>query len=86
MARKKDLNVKKEVPATWKEALQEFLFWKQAQGLSERTVKDYQTHVTILFTRFPEAFSPKKLQLGVLEHMSQPVKPATFNLRLVNLG
>jgi len=59
MARGKVSNVRNEVPSTWKEALKEFLFWKQAQGLSERTLEDYKTHVTILSTRFPKAFNPR---------------------------
>ena len=85
MAKRKVLTIKKEVPATWGEALQAFSFWKQAHGVSERTIQDYQTHVNILFSRFPNTFNAKKLKPAVLEHMAQPVKPATFNLRLIYL-
>lgn len=77
--------IKKEVPATWEEALQEFLFWKQGQGLAERTLADYQSHVNQFFRRYPKAYSSPKLKVSVLEYMAQPVKPATFNLRLIYL-
>jgi len=81
----KVLNIKKNTPSTWEESLQAFLFWKQAQGLSERTILDYRKHVSQLFNRFPKAFNPQNLKSAVLEYMSQQVKPATFNLRLVYL-
>ncbi|BAF60316.1 integrase [Pelotomaculum thermopropionicum SI] len=85
MAKKKVATVRKEVPDTWQEALQGFLFWKQAQGLAERTLTDYRKHVSQFFNRHPKAYNSKNLKSAVLEYMAQPVKPATFNLRLVNL-
>ena len=33
---KRKINVIKSRPGTWEEALQSFLFWKQAQGLRMR--------------------------------------------------
>ena len=81
---KRKINVKKSRPGTSEEALQSFLFWKQAQGLSERTVKDYRSHVALFFKRHPEAYNDN-LKPAVFEYMAQPVKPATFNLRLVYL-
>lgn len=85
MAKGKVLRIRKDVPDTWEEALQQFCFWKQAQGLSQRTIIDYRTQISILFRRFPEAYNPKKLKATTLEYMAQQVKPATFNIRLVNL-
>lgn len=41
MAKGKVVNQKKDVAATWQEALKEFLWWKKAGGLSERTLQDY---------------------------------------------
>jgi hypothetical protein len=35
MGRSKVVSIKKECPATWGEALQQFLWWKQAQGVSK---------------------------------------------------
>ena len=85
IAKRKVLAIKKEVPATWEEGLQEFLFWKQDQGLAERTLADYQSHVNQFFRRYPEAYRSQKLKVYVLEYMAQSVKSGTFNLRLINL-
>ncbi len=35
MARSKVVAIQRECPATWEEALQQFLWWKQAQGVSK---------------------------------------------------
>lgn len=76
---------KKEKPATWEEALEYFLLRKQAAGLSTRTVEDYRWHVSAFFKRYPEALKESKLKQCILSYMSQKVKPATYNLRLVYL-
>ncbi|OPY57240.1 MAG: hypothetical protein A4E55_01783 [Pelotomaculum sp. PtaU1.Bin035] len=47
MAKSKVLSVKKQRFVTWREVLEGFLFWRQAQGLSETTINDYRTHVNI---------------------------------------
>lgn len=85
MAKKKAQPITEELETTWEEALKGLLFWKQAQGLAERTLTDYRKHISQLFNRFPMAFNAKKLKPAVLEYMAQPVKPATFNLRLIYL-
>ncbi|MTI84282.1 MAG: site-specific integrase [Firmicutes bacterium] len=89
MAKKRVSSVakKKSTPKTeqWKEALQSFLLWKQAQGLSETTIRDYRTHANIFFKRHPQAFNSKKIKPAIYEYMSEPIKPATFNLRLAYL-
>ena len=82
---KRKINVKKNRPTTWQEAMQAFLFWKQAQGLSERTISDYRSHVNLFFNRHPEAYNGN-VKSAALEYMASPVKPATFNLRLTNLS
>ncbi|MEW5953310.1 MAG: hypothetical protein AB1815_06095 [Bacillota bacterium] len=83
MAKRKVLSARGNLPETWEEAMKGFLFWKQAQGMSQRTLKDYRKHISQLFNHYPEAYNPSKLKLNVLEYMAKPVKPATFNLRLV---
>jgi site-specific recombinase XerD len=85
MAKGKVLTIRKRGMLTGEEALQGFIFWKQAQNVSERTLKDYRSHVGQFFKRFPETFNSKNLKLSILEYMAQKVKPATFNLRLVYL-
>lgn len=77
----KVLRVDKKLPSTWREALSEFILTKQAEGISQRTVQDYQYHISLLFTRYPNAWDPANLKKAVLAHMAQPVAPATFNIR-----
>lgn len=85
MAKGKVLRLKKDVPPTWEEALQQFLYWKQAEGLSTTTLADYRKHIGQFFRRHQDAYNPKNLKAAALEYMAQPVKPATYNLRLVYL-
>lgn len=68
---------------TWEDAMQEFIHWKMAQGLSETTVKDYKKHISQFFKRYPDAFDECFLKERLMEYMSQPIKPATYNLRLI---
>lgn len=67
----------------WTEALADFLLFKQAQGIAERTLKDYRCHVTRFFTLYPDVDS---LRSNVLDYMARDVKPSTFNLRREYLG
>lgn len=73
------------VPKTWDDACQDFIHWKMAQGLSDTTINDYKKHIRQFFSRYPKAFDERYLKDGLLEYMSQPIKPATYNLRLVYL-
>ncbi|NPV78921.1 MAG: tyrosine-type recombinase/integrase [Firmicutes bacterium] len=73
--------IHKKLPDTWKDALQDFLSWKQAQGVASRTIKDYKDHVSRFFTACPDAYDPANLRQRVMEYMSQEIMPATFNLR-----
>lgn len=79
------VRLEKSLPATWEEALRDFLFYKQAQGVSETTVNDYNRFVRRFFNRYPDAFEQSKLKPAILEFMAQRVKPVTFNLRLIYL-
>lgn len=36
----------------WKQAMEDFLFWKKSQGLSETTLKGYSNHICHFFNRF----------------------------------
>jgi site-specific recombinase XerD len=86
MARSKVVAIQKQCPATWEEALQQFLWWKQAQGVSKRTVDDYKLHVTMFFKRHPAVYREKDcLKKATYEYMGQPIKPATYNMRLIYL-
>lgn len=44
MAKCKVAKMKKEQAGSWQEALAEFLWWKQAQGLSKTTIDDYRNY------------------------------------------
>ncbi len=63
MAKGKVLRIRKVVPESWEEALQQFCYWKQAQGLSERTIIDYRTQVSVLFRRYPEAYNAESRRI-----------------------
>lgn len=67
------------------EALQEFLFWKQAQGISKTTIIDYDTHIKRFFLRYPDAWQTNEFKRSVYEYLNQDIKPATYNLRLIYL-
>lgn len=73
----------KLVPA-WQEVLAEFLLQKRAEAAADQTILDYQKRVTHFFKEHPESW-PDNLKPAVLAHMSEKIKPATYNLRLVYL-
>lgn len=81
MAKGKLLKLHRDTPATWEEAMQQFLWWKQGD-VSETTLADYRYHISQFFRRYPEAYSPKHLKKCVLAYMAQEMKPATYNIRL----
>jgi hypothetical protein len=53
----------------WSEALRDFLFWKQAQGLAKSTLHEYETHIQRFFTRF-DCWQTDDLRSSILQHMS----------------
>lgn len=75
----------KENSISWQEALQAFLFWKKAQGISTTTNNDYKRHVNYFFNRYSESWQNPILKHSIMEYMSDNIKPATFNLRLIYL-
>lgn len=77
--------ISKDVPSTWQEALDQFILFKQAQGVSTETVAGYRRGISQFFRRNPEAWKPERLKPIVLAHMVERTKPATFNLRLTYL-
>lgn len=79
--------VKKVVAKNMDEALEKFLMWKRAQGISDQTLLDYSNHVGLFFRRFPAAkTSYEELEEAVYDHMGQEnIKPPTYNNRLVYL-
>lgn len=72
-------------PQGWEEALADYLFFKQSQGLEETSLNDIAQKVGQFFRTFPDAWSgsPKRAAQAWLGE--QGIKPATYNLRLGNL-
>ncbi|MCM3784383.1 site-specific integrase [Neobacillus mesonae] len=71
---------------SWLEALGGFLTWKKAQGIAEQTYTDYNRHVRQFFTRNPDAWeSDDALKATLYAYLSEDIKPATYNNRLVYL-
>jgi site-specific recombinase XerD len=80
---KKSVKQKIKSANPWEDALQSFLLFKKAEGLSERTVFDYKKHVNQFFRRFPNAWeNTDTFKSCALEYMGDDIKPATYNLRL----
>lgn len=69
----------------WQTALGYFLLYKRGEGISARTLKDYEKHVSQFFSRFPCDIQCTKLHESVFTYLAEPVAPATYNLRLVYL-
>jgi len=76
----------REVFPSWQDALEAFVFFKKANGISDRTIKDYRYHVGQFFSEYPQAWSPQdvnKTRMAVLSFLGQDnIAPATFNIRL----
>ena len=86
MPRLKSLKSKpQQVSSTWNEAMSQFLSFKRAQGRSDRTIYDYDRHITAFFTAYPDAWSNTNLKPSLLSYLPRPVMPGTYNLRLVYL-
>ncbi|MBB3109094.1 site-specific recombinase XerD [Paenibacillus phyllosphaerae] len=77
--------IKQTVEFKWQEALEQFMFFKKAQGISQQTISDYKQHVNQFFNRYPNASSSEELlKVGLYEYFAQDdIKAATFNNRLV---
>lgn len=71
---------------TWQQAMDNFLFWKKAQGVSETTLKGYSNHISHFYNRFDAIWSnAEATKQAITTHMADDIKPATYNLRLIYL-
>lgn len=80
MARTKVVRLKKDTPATWQDALQQYLWFKQAEGLRQITLKGHKDVIGLLFRRHPAAY-PNDIKPAVYAFMGEQIKPATYNIR-----
>lgn len=85
MGRSKVLALGKDRPGTWREAMEQFLWFKKAGNLSQTTLDGYRSYIELFFKRFPEAFDEEKLKQSVYQFMAQKAAPAHYNLKLVYL-
>lgn len=70
----------------WQDFLEEFLYFKRVQGVSDQTADDYEKHVRLFFKRYPDAWdSSDKFKKSLYDHLAQDIRPATFNNRLIYL-
>jgi site-specific recombinase XerD len=83
MSRKRVTKIQ-SVGCTWEQALKEFILWKQAQAVSDTTLNDYESHVSRFFQRY-DCWQKPSFREYVHEYMSDKIKPATYNLRLIYL-
>lgn len=82
MARGKVLQLKKNVPLTWEEAMQDYLWFKQAEGLREVTLDGHKTVISLFYKRHTVAYEdPAKLKSSLYAFMGEKIKPATYNIR-----
>lgn len=59
---------------------------RAGKPISERTLSDYSSHIDAFFRRFPEAEAGgQHLGKALRSYLTQPVAPATYNLRLTYL-
>ncbi|MFC3798119.1 tyrosine-type recombinase/integrase [Cohnella sp. GCM10012308] len=85
MSRITKTTLKKRV-LSWKNAMDEFLFLKKAQGISELTYDDYSRHISQFMNRFNPTFDFSILKTQLYSYLAQPdIKPSTYNNRLVYL-
>lgn len=73
----------------WKKHLNLFMLYKKAQGLADRTLKDYNYNINLFFKAHPQALiNDETLELAVLEYFAGMGKlsPYTFNTRRKNLN
>ncbi|MGB9660859.1 MAG: tyrosine-type recombinase/integrase [Moorellaceae bacterium] len=64
------------------QALEEFLLYKQADGISQRTLDDYRYHVETFLKTNANLTTYEALQKAVIRYFSQPCSPGYRNIKL----
>lgn len=84
-----------QIETDWTQCLRDFLLVKAAQGLAERTLRDYEYHVTAFFQKrnavtgsVTAVTDYVTLERNVLEHFASAshLAPDTLNIRRKNLN
>ncbi|MFO7153243.1 MAG: tyrosine-type recombinase/integrase [Bacillota bacterium] len=63
-------------------ALEEFLVYKQAQGISKRTLDDYVFHVNRFLSQYQNLSTYDDLQKAAYQYLAQPCSAGYRNLKL----
>lgn len=82
------MNPKTNLPAeaspleTWKEAMQDFIALRKAQGAAPRTIQGYRENISSFFRKYSAAWDGP-CRRCLLHYLSQDgISPATYNVRL----
>lgn len=78
------LKVKENGYQSWEDCLRDFLLFKSAQGFSDRTLVDYEWHVTKFFKNYPKIWGDiNKIKKAVMMYFAKgrDLAPATHNMR-----
>ena len=64
-------------------ALEICLKFKGAEGKAQRTLYDYRYHISLFFSKHPQAYTnEKEARYSLLDHLAESKIPSTHNLRL----
>lgn len=80
MAKKKVVQFRKDLPSTWEEALQQYLWFKQAEGLREVTIRGERDVIRLFYKRHPDAWGQINPKMPIYEFMAEKIMPATYNI------
>jgi site-specific recombinase XerD len=69
---------------SWTDALEQFLLWKKADGVTETTLYDYQRFIRTFFERY-DCWQSPDVKTCAFQYLGEKIKPATYNMRLVYL-
>lgn len=75
MGKTKLIKLRKEIPASWEEVLEQYIWFKQAEGLRETTIKGHRDVIRLLYSRYPDGWQHPKQ--AILAFMAENIKPAT---------
>ncbi len=77
-----------QIEDNWLEIMDNFILYKQAQGLADRTIEDYEYHISLFFKKYSEPINYDELEKNVLRYFAESSKLATgtFNIRRKNLN
>lgn len=72
----------------WADIKDDFILLKKAQGMADRTIEDYEYHISKFFNEHPDIVNYDMLERNVLTYFAESSKLAigTYNIRRKNLN